>query len=110
MPTGLASLPPTRKLLLRLKDPGEGPTPEQRAKSWFRVRFEGEAWTRWQQGPVTRATALPLEYRELPPGFNPRTLQLATDLMRDGRDATADKAAETGDRAGGRRLDHPGPR
>ena len=38
----LAQLPPTRKLLLKIKDPGEGPTPEQRAKAWFRVRFAGE--------------------------------------------------------------------
>jgi short subunit dehydrogenase-like uncharacterized protein len=38
----LAQLPPTRKLLLKIKDPGEGPTPEQRAKAWFRVRFEAE--------------------------------------------------------------------
>ena len=37
----LAQLPPTRKMLLKIKDPGEGPTPEQRAKSWFRVRFRG---------------------------------------------------------------------
>ncbi len=37
----LAQLPPTRKLLLGIKDPGEGPTPEQRAKAWFRVRFVG---------------------------------------------------------------------
>lgn len=35
----LAQLPPTRELLLKLKDPGDGPTPERRAKSWFRVRF-----------------------------------------------------------------------
>jgi short subunit dehydrogenase-like uncharacterized protein len=38
----LAQLPPTRKLLFTLKDPGEGPTPEQRAKAWFRVRCVGE--------------------------------------------------------------------
>ncbi len=38
----LAQLPPTRKLLLRIKDPGEGPTPEQRDKAWFRVRLVGE--------------------------------------------------------------------
>jgi saccharopine dehydrogenase (NAD+, L-glutamate forming) len=38
----LAQLPPTRDLLLKLKDPGEGPNPEQREKSWFRVRFAGE--------------------------------------------------------------------
>jgi len=39
----LAQLPPTRRLLLKLRSPGEGPTPEQRAKGWFRVRFTGEA-------------------------------------------------------------------
>ena len=35
----LAQLPPTRDLLLKLRDPGEGPSPEQRGKGWFRVRF-----------------------------------------------------------------------
>ncbi len=39
----LAQLPPTRKLLLKLKHPGEGPTPEQRARAWFKVRFVGTA-------------------------------------------------------------------
>jgi short subunit dehydrogenase-like uncharacterized protein len=39
----LAQLPPTRKLLLGRINPGEGPSPEQRAKSWFNVRFVGEA-------------------------------------------------------------------
>ncbi|MGA2011765.1 MAG: saccharopine dehydrogenase NADP-binding domain-containing protein [Solirubrobacteraceae bacterium] len=38
----LAQLPPTRSLLLRLKDPGDGPTAEQRQQAWFRVRFVGE--------------------------------------------------------------------
>jgi short subunit dehydrogenase-like uncharacterized protein len=39
----LAQLPPTRDLLLKLKDPGEGPTPQERAKAWFTVRFRGES-------------------------------------------------------------------
>jgi short subunit dehydrogenase-like uncharacterized protein len=39
---GLAQLPPTRKLLLKLKDPGEGPDEAERDKSWFEVRFVGE--------------------------------------------------------------------
>jgi short subunit dehydrogenase-like uncharacterized protein len=39
----LAQLPPTRRVLLKLKDPGDGPSPEQREKSWFRVRFRGRA-------------------------------------------------------------------
>jgi short subunit dehydrogenase-like uncharacterized protein len=38
----LAQIPPTRKLLLSLRDPGTGPTLEQREKGWFKVRFRGE--------------------------------------------------------------------
>jgi short subunit dehydrogenase-like uncharacterized protein len=40
---GLAQLPPTRNLLLKLKDPGTGPSPEQRERSWFSLRCVGEA-------------------------------------------------------------------
>jgi short subunit dehydrogenase-like uncharacterized protein len=38
----LAALPPTRKLLLKAKAPGEGPSQEERARSWFKVTFVGE--------------------------------------------------------------------
>lgn len=38
----LAQLPPTRKLLLKMKSPGEGPSEAKRAKSWFKVTFVGE--------------------------------------------------------------------
>jgi short subunit dehydrogenase-like uncharacterized protein len=38
----LAPLPPTRKLLLKIKSPGEGPSAAERARSWFKVRFVGE--------------------------------------------------------------------
>jgi saccharopine dehydrogenase (NAD+, L-glutamate forming) len=38
----LSPLPPTRKLLLRIKSPGEGPSEETRARSWFKVKFVGE--------------------------------------------------------------------
>jgi short subunit dehydrogenase-like uncharacterized protein len=38
----LAQLPPTRKLLLKMKSPGEGPSAEKREKSWFRIVFVGE--------------------------------------------------------------------
>jgi short subunit dehydrogenase-like uncharacterized protein len=38
----LAQLPPTRKLLLKMKTPGEGPSTEKREKSWFKVVFVGE--------------------------------------------------------------------
>jgi short subunit dehydrogenase-like uncharacterized protein len=40
---GLAQLPPTRNALLRLKGAGDGPTPEERARSWFKVRFKAAA-------------------------------------------------------------------
>jgi len=38
----LAQLPPTRKLLLKLKSPGEGPSESERERSWFKVVFVGE--------------------------------------------------------------------
>jgi short subunit dehydrogenase-like uncharacterized protein len=38
----LAPLPPTRKLLLKAKSPGEGPSETVREKSWFKVTFVGE--------------------------------------------------------------------
>ncbi|MEV4292088.1 saccharopine dehydrogenase NADP-binding domain-containing protein [Nonomuraea bangladeshensis] len=37
-----AALPPARDLLRARLRPGQGPSPEQRAKSWFRVTFLGE--------------------------------------------------------------------
>jgi short subunit dehydrogenase-like uncharacterized protein len=38
----LAQLPPARKLLLRMKAPGEGPSAAERERSWFKVVFVGE--------------------------------------------------------------------
>jgi short subunit dehydrogenase-like uncharacterized protein len=38
----LAQLSPTRKLLLTFRDPGDGPSPEQRENAWFKVTFKGE--------------------------------------------------------------------
>nr|MDQ3989079.1 saccharopine dehydrogenase [Actinomycetota bacterium] len=37
-----AQLPPLRAALLRTVQPGQGPSPQRRARSWFRVRFLGE--------------------------------------------------------------------
>ncbi|MEO6703471.1 MAG: saccharopine dehydrogenase NADP-binding domain-containing protein [Jatrophihabitantaceae bacterium] len=37
----LAQLPPTRSLLLSRIKPGDGPSPQRRAKGWFTVRFTG---------------------------------------------------------------------
>ena len=49
----LAQLPPTRKVLLKIKDPGEGPSAEEREKAWFRVRFVGEGGGRRVQTQVS---------------------------------------------------------
>ncbi len=38
-----AQVPPLRQLLLKRIDSGDGPSPERRAKSWFRVTFKGSA-------------------------------------------------------------------
>lgn len=38
----LAVLPPTRRLLLKLKAPGEGPSEAERERAWFKVAFVGE--------------------------------------------------------------------
>ena len=42
----LAQIPQTRRLLGKLKSPGDGPSAEQRARSWFKVRFEATAGER----------------------------------------------------------------
>jgi short subunit dehydrogenase-like uncharacterized protein len=41
--TALAQLEPTRNLLLKLRDPGDGPSAEEREQGWFKVRFKGDA-------------------------------------------------------------------
>ena len=38
----LAQVPPARKALSNLRKPGQGPSEERRARSWFKVRFIGE--------------------------------------------------------------------
>jgi short subunit dehydrogenase-like uncharacterized protein len=38
----LAQLPPTKKLMLKMKAPGEGPSEAERERSWFEVTFTGE--------------------------------------------------------------------
>jgi short subunit dehydrogenase-like uncharacterized protein len=76
----LAQLPPTRNAMLKLKDPGEGPTPEQRARAWFKVRFAGESDGRrvitevsggdpgyGETAKMLAESALSLAHDELPP-------------------------------------------
>lgn len=38
----VAQVPPLRRRLLDLRKPGQGPTPEERERGWFNVRFHGE--------------------------------------------------------------------
>jgi transglutaminase-like putative cysteine protease len=46
------------------------------------LRYRAESYTSFQHGPRTLAAVLP-EYLELPPGFNPRTLELAAQMRSD---------------------------
>jgi short subunit dehydrogenase-like uncharacterized protein len=39
----LVQIPPLRRALQNIRKPGEGPDEQTRAKSWFKVRFVGEA-------------------------------------------------------------------
>ncbi|MBL0423176.1 DUF3488 domain-containing transglutaminase family protein [Ramlibacter sp. AW1] len=55
------------------------------------LRYDAQSHLQWTQGPLASAAALPWEYRELPPGSNPRTLELGAELMRQA--APQDKAA-----------------
>ena len=52
-------------------------------------RYRAESHTAFRHGPLTDTLGL-RDFVALPPGFNPRTLQLAADLRRDPRYATAD--------------------
>jgi short subunit dehydrogenase-like uncharacterized protein len=39
---GVAQIPPARRAMLRRLAPGDGPSPQKRARSWFTVTFVGE--------------------------------------------------------------------
>ena len=56
------------------------------------LRYQAVAYPDFSYGPPANDPALRLE-TELPPGYNPRTLQLASDMRRDPRLAGADDAA-----------------
>lgn len=46
------------------------------------LRYRAVSYVKFRHGPQQRASVLP-EYTQLPPGFNPRTLQLAAQLQRE---------------------------
>lgn len=75
----VAQIPPLRRALSVLRKPGEGPDAEQRAKSWFTVRFVGESggkrvWTEVSGGDpgygetakMLAESALALAFDDLP--------------------------------------------
>jgi protein-glutamine gamma-glutamyltransferase len=54
------------------------------------LRYKATSSTRFRHGPLQQQQAIGLQdFIELPPGFNPRTLQLAADIRRDPRFAQA---------------------
>ena len=55
------------------------------------VRYKATSFPAFRHGPQRQVTGLQ-DYLDLPPGFNPRTLQLAVDMRRDPRYAAADGA------------------
>ncbi len=55
------------------------------------VRYKAESFPVFSHGPLHRSAPLQ-DYLELPPGFNPRTLELAAQMRRDPRYAQADSA------------------
>ena len=80
----LAQLPPTRNLLLKLKGPGDGPSPEQRAKGWFSVRFRGEGGGRQIVTEVTGGD----------PGYGETSKMLAEAALCLAHDDLPDRAGQ----------------
>jgi short subunit dehydrogenase-like uncharacterized protein len=80
----LAQLPPTRKLLLKFKDPGDGPSEDQREKGWFRVRFAGEGGGRRILTEVTGGD----------PGYGETSKMLAESALCLAHDELPDRAGQ----------------
>ncbi len=57
------------------------------------LRYRAESHVDFRYGPQTSLASLHFEYRELPPGFDPRTRALAEEMMRDSPGGRTDKAA-----------------
>ena len=56
------------------------------------VRYKAQSYAQFRHGPLQKELGLQ-DLLDLPPGYNPRTLQFAADLRRDPRYAAADAAA-----------------
>jgi short subunit dehydrogenase-like uncharacterized protein len=73
---GLAQLPPARSLLLKVKNPGDGPSEEERAKNWFNVKFKAQA----------DGTRLVTQVKGGDPGYGETSKMLAESAMCLARD------------------------
>ena len=98
-----AQLPPARRWLSDRLKPGEGPSAEKRAKSWFKVRFVGEGGGRRvftevaggdpgydETAKMFAESALSLAFDDLPPTAGQVTTAVAmgdalTERLRRGR-------------------------
>jgi short subunit dehydrogenase-like uncharacterized protein len=80
----LAQLAPTRKALLKLKDPGDGPSPEQREKGWFRVRFAG----------ASNGTKIVTQVTGGDPGYGETSKMLAESALCLAHDELPDRAGQ----------------
>jgi short subunit dehydrogenase-like uncharacterized protein len=85
-----AQVPPARRMLLGRLSPGDGPTPEQREKGWFKVRFVGEGGGRrvvtevaggdpgyGETAKMLSESALSLAHDDLPPAAGQVTTAVA---------------------------------
>jgi short subunit dehydrogenase-like uncharacterized protein len=80
----LAQLAPARELLGKLKGPGEGPSPEQRARGWFRVRMIGRA----------DGTRLTTEISGGDPGYGVTSMMLAESALCLAHDELPERAGQ----------------
>ncbi|MEU3048785.1 saccharopine dehydrogenase NADP-binding domain-containing protein [Streptomyces sp. NPDC006984] len=67
----LAQIPPVRRRLIDLVEPGTGPSAERRARSWFSVRFVGEGGGRRVLTEVTGGD----------PGYDETAVMLAESVL-----------------------------
>ena len=87
----LAQVEPTRNLLLKLKSAGEGPSEEQRAKSWFSVRFAARAG----DGAVGRAARrVRTEVNGGDPGYSETSKMLAESALCLAHDDLPERAGQ----------------
>ncbi|WBY04053.1 DUF3488 and transglutaminase-like domain-containing protein [Ramlibacter tataouinensis] len=57
------------------------------------LRYQVESHLDWRANAQGRSAGLPPQYRELPASYNPRTLQMAAEMMRAAPGGGADKPA-----------------